>query len=474
MAELRRRRDEVRGADLIEVRLDGVADPDPAAALAGRRVPVIVTCRPAWEGGRFDGSEEARRRLLESALAAGAEYVDVEWRAGFRDLVASQGGRRIVLSSHDFDGVPADLGDRARDMRRSGAEVVKLAVRANRLSDCLPLLEVASGGGRAVLIAMGDRGLSSRVLATKFGSAWTYAGALAEVGQVSASTLLEEYRFRAIDETTEAYGVVGSPVSHSVSPAMHNAVFRATGRNAVYLPLPAADPGDFVAFARGIGLRGASVTIPYKVDLLAAAAELSQQAKDVGALNTLRMRDGEWSGHNSDVAGFLRPLDDRGVGLGGARAAIVGAGGSARAVAVALASRGAVVTVHARRADRAAEVAALGRGRPGPWPPASGTWDLLVNCTPIGMYPRAESTPVPQEVLTGRLVYDLVYNPEETRLLREARRAGCQTIGGLDMLVAQAEEQSRWWTGAVPPADVMRQAATRRLSEFAVDEDHVV
>jgi 3-dehydroquinate dehydratase/shikimate dehydrogenase len=476
-AELRQRRDAVQDADLVELRLDSVVDPDVTGALAGREQAVVITCRPVWEGGQFKGSEEERRRILGAALAAGAEYVDIEWRARFDDLVSQTEGRRVVLSSHDFEGVPADLADRAREMRASGAEVIKLAVKANRLSDCIPLLELGAtlkNQGSAVLIAMGERGLASRVLASRFGSAWTYAGAIADVGQIAASSLVDEYGFRHVGDSTEVYGVTGFPVSHSVSPAMHNAAFRATGRDAVYLPLPAADADDFAAFARSLSLAGASVTIPFKVPLLARVDDASDEARSVGALNTIRMAAGRWFGANTDVAGFLQPLRDRGIALSGMRAAILGAGGSARAVAVGLGSSGAELRVHARREGLAREVAQLGGGRAGSWPPEPGTWDLLVNCTPIGMYPNVDATPVAAKALTGGLVYDLVYNPTETRLLGDAAAAGCQTIGGLEMLVAQAEEQFRWWTGARPPAGVMRDAATRRLSEFAVHEDHVV
>ena len=176
MAELRNRRDAVADADLIELRLDSVSDPNVAGALAGRRTPVIMTCRPIWEGGQFRGSEDERRRLLAEALALGAEYVDVEWRAHFDDLIATTGGRRIVLSAHDFDMVPIDLTARVHAMKSTGAEVVKLAVKTTRLTDCLPLLDIASQGSRPtglVLIGMGEYGLATRILAERFGSMWT-------------------------------------------------------------------------------------------------------------------------------------------------------------------------------------------------------------------------------------------------------------------------------------------------------------
>jgi 3-dehydroquinate dehydratase/shikimate dehydrogenase len=476
LAELRQARDNAEGADLVELRLDTVSDPSVAGALAGRRRPVIITCRSRAEGGHFQGSEEERRRILAEALALGAEYVDVEWRAHFDDLVTLAGGRRIVLSFHDFDAMPEDLAGIARAMRSAGAEIIKIAAKARRLSDCVTLLELAASIGRqggTVLIAMGEAGLVSRILAGRFGSAWTYTGTLNDIGQLTPAALAGEYRFRNIGPNTKLYGIVGSPISHSVSPAMHNAAFRAARLDAVYLPMPAADAEDFVRFARAFGVKGASVTIPFKVPLYERADEADSVARRIGAINTLRMDDGRWLGANTDAAGFLQPLAERGVALRGARAAILGAGGSARAVAVALASSGAEITIHARDRAKGEEVAMLVGAKTAEWLPQPGSWDLLVNCTPIGMYPRIDQSPVPPEALTGRAVYDLVYNPPVTRLLHDAATAGCQTIGGLDMLVAQALEQFRWWTGVSPSPGVMRAAAAARLSEFAANEHYV-
>ena len=475
-ADLRRERDSVSDADLIELRLDSVNDPNVAGALAGRRRPVVVTCRPVWEGGAFTGSEEERRRILGEALALGADYVDVEWRAGFDDLISLTRGRRIVLSMHDYASMPGDLGESARAMRATGAEVIKIAGTANSLSDCVRLFDFGASQGKQggmVLIAMGEQGLASRVLAGRFKSTWTYAGAISSVGQLGAATMLEEYRFRSVTESTDVYGVVGSPVVHSVSPAMHNAAFRAARLDAVYLPLRAVDVDDFGTFARAIGLKGASVTIPFKVGLYEHVNEPDDFARRIGAVSTIRIVDGRWLGGNTDASGFLRPLHDRHVPLRGMRAAILGAGGGARAVAIALASSGVEVRVHARDRERAEQVAMIVSGGSGPWPPEPGSWDLLVNCTPVGMYPDPDHTPVEAEALTGLLVYDLVYNPTATSLLREAEVAGCQTIGGLEMLVAQAEEQFQWWTDVRPPAGVMQAAAERRLAEFTTDEHHV-
>jgi 3-dehydroquinate dehydratase/shikimate dehydrogenase len=464
-AELRTRRDQVSGADLVELRLDMVRDPSAAGALAGRKTPVIITCRSQAQGGHFTGSEEERRAILSEALALGAEYVDVEWQSSCADLIDKTGGRRLVLSHHDFHGVPSDLHNIAQAMLASGAEIVKIAVMASRLGDSLTLRSLARKTRVPMaLIAMGEAGIPSRVLASWMGSCWTYAGDAVAPGQISAARMQDEFRFRRIGARTEIYGVLGRPVSHSVSPAMHNAAFKATHRDAVYVPLAAADFDDFLAFADAAGLRGVSVTAPFKVHAFERADECDPVSRRIQSANTLR-RDGlRWLGCNTDVTGFLAPLESE-MRLRGGRATILGAGGAARSVSVALAAAGMKVTVCGRRQDQAQAVAALTGAAVAPWPPDPAAWDLLVNATPVGTAPNTLESPLPPNYLFhgGKLVYDLVYNPPQTRLLTDAERAGCRTIGGLDMLVAQAQAQFEWWTGQRPAERVMREAATARL-----------
>jgi len=348
-----------------------------------------------------------------------------------------------------------------------------VAATATRLGDCVRLLDVARSvepARRGAFIAMGPYGVTSRVCAARFGSAWTYAGALEGIGQVGLRELVEAYGFRRITAQTAIYGIVGSPVSHSVSPAMHNAAFRHADVDAVYLPLPAADADDFVTFARGMSLSGASITIPFKVDLATRVDEVDEVAREVGAINTVRVHDGRLMARNTDVAGFLQPLRDRGMDLSGLRASVLGAGGSARAVVAGLERSGAEVNVHARTQARAqALVAECGSHvRVGRWPLDDAPWDLLVNCTPVGMHPAVGAMPVDPSILAGRhrAVYDLVYNPVETPLLRAARESGCTPIDGLEMLVAQAQAQFEWWTGLRPDAKLMRGAAVAKLAEF--------
>ena len=473
--QLRVRRDEAaHEADLVELRLDTVEDPDVAGALQGRRGPVIVTCRAAWEGGYFKGTEEARLALLEQAWRAGADYVDIEfaaWRGA--PWVRQTGGERLVVSSHDFTGMPADLASRYHAMAATGAAVVKVAVTASALADCVPLLAFRpTAPQRQVVLAMGAPGLITRLMPQRFESAWTYAGHRVAPGQMLPRQLREEFRFGEVGPDAALYGIVANPVGHSVSPAMHNAAHRADNSNTAYVPLQAVDAADVLAFAEAFDLRGLSVTLPFKVDLL-PHCEPDAVARRVGAVNTLARSDGAWRGFNTDVPGLLAPLAER-VELKSLRATILGAGGAARGAAVALSGAGARVTVCARRQQAAEEMAAQTGVLGASMPPLPGSWDLLVNATSAGMFPRVDETPWPGAVFDGRLVYDLVYNPRDTRLLREARAAGCETLDGLAMLVAQAEQQFEIWTGHRPSPGVMHDAAVSRLRGFAAPQSESV
>jgi 3-dehydroquinate dehydratase / shikimate dehydrogenase len=468
MAELVAARDSATHGDMVELRLDGVGDLDVAGALQGRRVPAVVTCRPTWEGGQFDGAEGDRARILARALELGAEFVDVEWRAttksnGDFTALVRRDPARVVISSHDFDGVPNDLDDRVRAMRSVGAGSIKVAVFVSRLTETLQLKKIGAAGD-AVVIGMGEAGVPSRLLAAHYGSRWTYAGRGVAPGQLPAETMADDFHFFRVGPETAVYGVVSTNAMHSLSPVMHNAAFEAAGIDAVYVPLRACDFEDFLSYAAAMGVAGASITIPFKLDALRAASSADGLTQTVGAANTLRRDGNVWLATNTDVYGFLTPLDAVfGTRLNGARAAVLGAGGAARAVVAALRSRGALVTVYARRMDQSHQLAQSLDASAGEWPPAVGSWDILVNCTPLGGAGKRDESPLPREAVSGPLVYDLTYAPGgASLLLRDAKAAGALTIDGLPMLVAQAERQFEWWTGQKPEPGVMGNAIKRR------------
>ena len=449
-------------ADLVELRLDFMQAPDVDAALAGRRKPVIVTCRPVREGGRFDGDEQARLQILTRAHQLGAEYIDVEWDARCEDLMRARNGRGVIVSRHDFSGTPPNAAEVLNELRGMGGEIAKLSVMTGRLSDLSTLLSLPRDD-RSILIGMGRAGMVTRILAGRFGSRWTYAGDAVAPGQLSARRLLQEFRFRRIRPDAAIYALLGRPAAHSLSPAMHNAGFEALGLDAAYVPIEADHVDDFRDFADRIGLRGASVTIPFKRDVIPLVSAMSATASAAGAINTIAIRDGRWIGENTDAEGFLEPLKRRLPDLRDVHAVILGAGGAARAVALALRAEGARVGISARRSAAARDVAHEIGAAVVEWPPPRHSWDVLVNATPVGS--RAEPGNPYDRAFDGRVVYDLVYDPDPTELMRAAGNAGRLVIGGLEMLVAQAERQFEIWTGQRPPNGLFAAAASAAIEE---------
>ena len=466
MAELRLRRDEaaIAGADIVELRLDSVADPDVPGALAGRRGPVIVTCRPTWEGGAFSGSEEERRRILADALSLGPSTSTSNARARFDDLVSRAGGRRIVLSYHDFDGhARRSAGARADDAphrrgsrqgRRQGPDACATASR------CWISGRARVGQTGLVLIGMGDFGLATRVLPGRFGSAWTYAGDRQQVGQVSAAMLAERIPIPiadAGDRSSTGLRACPSP-TRCRRPCTTPRLPRPASMPSICRCRPSS-ADDFVAFGRAFGVKGASVTIAAQ-----GAARPSASTKFDGRGRRNR-RHQHASGERRALGrratrtstGFLHPLRDADVTAGtpGRR---FSAGAARRARSPWRCHRAAATSrVHARHGDRQRKSQAAHPPTAGAYPPGArqlGSARQLPRRS--GMYPNVDETPIAAADLSGGLVYDLVYNPPGTRLLRDAAAAGCDTIGGLDMLVGQAQEQFEWWTGVRPAAGVMQ------------------
>ncbi len=345
---------------------------------------------------------------------------------------------------------------------------------ARTLGDCLTLRAAFAGDEAHVAIGMGPRGVLTRLCPWLFGSRWTYGGAAAP-GQVPASDLLDLYRVRAGSASTRVYAVVGAPLAHSASPAMHNAAFASLGMDAVYVPLETDDIDEFLRVAEAIDLAGASVTAPLKPAAFQRARAADDLSVRTGASNTLKRNAGGWEARNYDAAGFLAPLDRRGIRLTGARAVVLGAGGAARTAAWALKDRGAHVALAARRADRREALSAELGVTAIDWPPAPG-WDLLVNTTPVGTWPDVAAAPIERALVRGARVYDLVYNPVETTLLAWAKSAGADVIGGLEMLVSQACCQFEWWTETPAPGSIMSAAAetfVTRRGHVRHDTDHV-
>jgi 3-dehydroquinate dehydratase/shikimate dehydrogenase len=475
-----------QAADAIELRLDYLDDENLAAlfqALPARieslARPLIFTYRPREQGGQRDlplAKRQAFWRNLPPPLAAAITYADFEL-----DLVESLINspppipwEKVICSYHNFDETPDDLAAIYERIARTPAAVIKIATQAARIADCLPILALLEGGTSpkpVIALAMGLPGLATRVLALARGARLTFGalrrGAESASGQPTVAELRELYRVKTLSRASEILGVIGHPVGHSRSPAMHNAALAALGRDAVYLPLEVDDVKEFIRdFVRPATRqldwrwRGLSVTIPHKRAVMPHLDFIEPAAARIGAVNTIVLEGDELHGYNTDVIGAMQPLDEL-MTVRAARVAVFGAGGAARAVVYGLRERGARVTIYARDLAKAQRLAEEFHARAALLEDFDGQADVIINCTPVGLRGHSEgSSPVKPEQLRGvKLVYDLIYNPAETALLKDARAAGCQTLGGLAMLVAQAAEQFRLWTGQATPVDLMWRAA---------------
>jgi 3-dehydroquinate dehydratase/shikimate dehydrogenase len=469
-------------ADLAEWRLDYLNDTDFGdietirRVLADKPLPIIVTCRSPEEGGQQQVDHSIRLRLLASLSREGADYCDVE-AAHYRRLAQLDPDvNRLIVSYHNLNETPADLETVYRRVAAMPAAVHKVVTQANSITDAVPLFRLLERSRLErrplIAMAMGEAGLITRVLGPGRGSFLTYAslsrGRESATGQVTCSEMSRLFRVHQITSATEVMGVIGNPISHSASPAMHNAAFVDQGIDAVYLPLKVVDVPEFfsqmIAPTRKVDLkiRGLSVTIPHKSAVISVLDRLDETATAAGAVNCVTVRrDGSLHGSNTDVDGAMKPLE-RVCRVEGTDCAVVGAGGAARAVILGLLNRGARVTVFARNPAKAQPLgSALGVAVEDLSLLKSSNASVLINTTPVGMRGSHEGeSPVDVEALRGRrVVYDLVYNPSETQLLIDARAAGCETVGGIDMLAAQAALQFETWTGKSVSAETMREAA---------------
>ena len=486
------------GAELLELRIDEFHQPEEIRRLvewAG--VPCIVTCRPTWEGGKSTLRDEWRVDLLRSlGVIDSASFIDIEIETlrrhpGLKPFPHSRKPLpQLILSSHDFTGRPARLTNLVADLNDSPADIAKIVWTARTVRDNCEAFEILRSRRKpTIALCMGEAGLPSRVLAKKFGAFLTFASLDASAGtapgQVSIADMKRLYRWNAINPATKVFGVVGSPVAHSMSPAIHNAAFDATGFDGVYLPLP-VNPGyeSFKAFieswlhCEGLDLAGLSVTIPHKENalryLLERGGEVDALAARIGAVNTIVIQDGIPRGWSTDYSAILDTITgalgiERGA-LEGKRVAVLGAGGTGRTAVAALAACGATVVVYNRTRGRADVLAKAFNNTPGKV--VAAKWaklcdsccQIIVNTTSVGMLPDIDASPMPDAGFSGvELVFDAVYNPPRTKLLQQAAAAGVKTVGGIDMFVRQAAGQFEAWTGTAAPIEVMSDVVRRRL-----------
>ena len=473
----------VRDNPLIELRLDYISQPLTALPKLKNFVELhpeatfIATCRRAVNGGKFKGSVAAELAVLRKAADAGFPLADLEIQSAqalkadeLRDLYDRIG---LIVSYHDFRATKK-LDDQLALMTKFPADFYKLVSTATNLHDNVVMMKFLEGHSAAhemVGLCMGEQGIISRVLGVRAGSIFTFGSAIrgeeTAPGQVPASELRDVYRIEMVDQATQVYGVVGDPITHSLSPVMMNAAFRRETVNAVYLALHAKSLKDLLACVQEIPIRGLSVTMPYKQEILENLENSDPLTKQIGACNTVvRGAGGQLYGFNTDVAGIVVPLEQR-LSLSGARVLIVGAGGAARAGAFGLKAKGAEVFLTNRTPEKAQALARQAKAKfLKRADVAKQQFDIIINATPLGMN-GSKQTPLNENELNTKFVFDLVYNPAETALVKLARSKEIQVIPGLEMFVQQGARQFEIWTGKPAPIAEMGYVVTKALERQA-------
>ncbi len=473
-----------RGAELVELRLDWLSKaPDLGRLITQRPTPVVVTVRRPADGGRWKELEEKRLALLRQAIVSGVEYVDLEHDIATK--IRRYGKTKRIISFHDFNGTPETLEERYGQMCELDADIIKVVTMAQSPRDNVRLLQLMENAKiPTIAFCMGEFGVPSRILCAKYGAPFTYAtfnvDRVLAPGQISFEEMRHMYRYEQINAQTEVYGVLGDPIAQSYSPRIHNAAFRHDGINAVYLPMrvPAEELDETLETFTWLDVRGYSVTIPHKERAMRLANFRDDIVEDIGAANTLfRDNRNNWYAANTDfdaaLASIRMGLDmKQDAELAGKRVLVLGAGGVAKAVGQGVLRAGAALTITNRTKQRGQELATQLGCQFVAWENRGAAYvDILVNCTPIGMYPNMNETPFQSNwIREGTVVFDTIYNPESTLLIKEARERGCHCVSGIEMFVNQAAAQYHCFTRRAAPIDVMREALRKGISAARTPE----
>jgi len=472
-----------RDNPFLEFRLDYL--PRPALALAKIKrflemhpyVMAIATCRRVANGGKFRGSVASQLDLLAKASSSGCQLLDVELQTAAKCKPAQLQRLRtragLILSFHDFRATRR-LEETLNKMVAFPADFYKIVTTATTLSDnvaMMKFLEKHSDKYSLIGLCMGEQGIISRLLGVRAGSVFTFAavspGEETAPGQVTAQDLRSVYRIEQVDAATRVYGVAGDPVAHSFSPVIMNTALRRENVNGVYLALHAKTLKDLLTCVREIPIHGLSITMPYKEAILKHLDNTDSHTTKIGACNTVvRAQDGKLYGFNTDTAGVVRPLEQR-LPLEKAKVLVLGAGGAARAAVFGLKERGAEVWILNRTVGPAKKLARQARARSIKRADLKKlTFDVIINATPVGMGNTRES-PLNENEINARYVFDMVYDPAETRLIKMAKEKGAQVIPGIEMFVHQAARQFEIWTGKPAPWDEMLRVVAIALQDRA-------
>jgi 3-dehydroquinate dehydratase / shikimate dehydrogenase len=473
------RREAEAGELFLEFRLDYLSNPCKGAEAIPQfleRYPdciLLATCRRHQNHGKFNGSIEEQLAVLDLAVRNGAHAIDIEIETAevAQDRLSGFRGRTfVIVSYHNFEATPP-MDTVVNRVLRVQADGYKIVTTARKPSDNVRVLAVAKAlpKHRLIVLAMGELGFPTRVLSPVFGGVYTYAAPMyaegTAAGQVSSRFLRHLYRVEKLSKSARIYGVIADPVRHSISPAVHNRAFQSKRVDAVYLPflVSPACLRDFFSLAAKLPLSGFSVTIPHKQKIIRYLDVVDPLARRIGAVNTVWRKAGKWRGTNTDAAGVTGPLA-RLLKIPNASVLIVGNGGAARSAACALSDAGAKIFLVGRNADRVRALSKIcGAESLLKEQLDSRHFDVVVHATPLGMFPHVNECFF-EDKIPADIVFDMVYNPLETVLVKHAREQGKTVVPGLDMFIEQAVRQFEIWTGETAPRSVMQKAAMEALS----------
>ena len=461
----------IRNFDLIELRLDYLKSLDISGfkkILKACKKPVIITLRKKSEGGYFCGDENERIAILEKAIDFGANYIDIDYSSNknsIKNLIKKNKNTKIIVSCHNFEETPKSIKNIYNNIKKLNPDLIKIVANANSVVDnfkIFDLIKIADKEKKKIIaFCMGSYGQFSRILSTILGSQIMYASISKEKVSASYQLTIDEaysiYRINKLNKDTKIAGLIGNPVEHSWSHIMHNAAFDKLKINAVYSKFRVDKLKEFIDYFKRLNIIGFSVTIPHKIEIIKCLDEIDKKAKAIGAVNTIIAKNKKLIGYNTDCDGAILALKAK-TELKDKNAVVLGAGGSSRALVYGLLEEGANVTILNRTMEKAKSVAENFKCSYGSLNDLRNIdYDILINATSVGMCPDVNNSPIPSGLIRkNTVVFDIVFNPYKTKLLKDAEKRGCKIIPGFEMLVNGNILQFKLWTGKDAPEQLMR------------------
>lgn len=465
--------------DLTELRLDYIKDinrENLEGILSKKTKPVIITNRNKKEGGHFAGSEEERLCILKRAMELKADFIDIEISSGHEvisEMIRDKKETRIICSYHNYKETPdiKDLEDIYEKIRSFNPDLVKIATFAKSVNDNFKVFTLLKNKKDLITLCMGIRGQISRILAQKFGSPLTYACLREDKstadGQIGAKDLIDIYNFHSINIDTKILGVIGSYAENSLSKFIHNENFKKEGLNYIYIPFK-TEPEELEGFMinfRKFNFHGSAVTIPHKVEIMKYLDCIEERTQKIGAVNTVVNDKEKLKGYNTDYQGAIRALEEK-VRLKGKRALILGAGGAARAIGYGLKEKETEIIIANRREEKARKLAGeLNVKYCSLNNIDKELYDIIINTTSVGMYPDAGRSVIEKKYLRGKTVFDIVYRPMVTQMIKDGKSVGAAIVEGYIMLLYQGVEQYKLWTGIMPDEKVAKKILFEQLKK---------